>query len=281
VLTALISTATAVFFGGSDFLGGLASRRGSALSVTAVVFGIGVAVFAVVLVFVRPAAFSSADFGWAVASGVVGTIGVLSLYAALAAGRMGIVAPVTAALAGAGPAAFDLVRGSRVGIAPLLGLALAIAAVIIVSTVSDPEDEQATPLRAVMLAVLAGAGFGCSLIALSFTSHASGLAPLLVARCTGALILGVALVSRRSGGRALDRSALAPALLAGVLDAAANFTMLTALRIGPMAVASVIGSLYPVTTILLARTVLHERLHRQQIVGVGLALAAVVLTALP
>lgn len=280
MLTALISTATAAFFGSSDFLGGLASRRGPALSVTGVVYAVGAAIFAVALLLVRPASVSSADFGWSAAAGVAGTVGVLALYAALAAGRMGIVAPVTAALAGAGPAAFDLLRGSHVGTAPLVGLVLAIVAVVIVSTVTDPEDEHATPPRAVVLSVVSGTGFACSLIALSLTGHASGLAPLLVARCTGGLILAVALLSR-GGGLGLGRSAMRPALLAGVLDAAANFTMLTALRIGPLAVASVIGSLYPVTTILLARTVLHERLHRMQIVGVGLALAAVVLTALP
>jgi drug/metabolite transporter (DMT)-like permease len=248
--------------------------------VTAIVYSVGVAVYAVVVLLVRPAAFSSSDLAWSVACGVAGTIGVLALYAALAAGRMGIVAPVTAALAGAGPAAFDLVSGSHVGAAPLVGLVLAIAAVVIVSTVTDPEDEHATPPRAVVLSVISGTGFALALISLSFTGHESGLAPLLVARCTGALILGVALLGR-GGGLGLDGSALRPALLAGVFDTAANFTMLTALRIGPMAVASVIGSLYPVTTILLARTVLHERLHRMQIVGVGLALAAVVLTALP
>jgi drug/metabolite transporter (DMT)-like permease len=280
VLTALISTATAAFFGSSDFLGGLASRRGPALSVTGVVYGVGTAVFGLALVFFRPAAFSSTDFMWSASCGIAGTIGVLALYAALAAGRMGIVAPVTAALAGAGPAVFDLVRGSRVGIAPLVGLVLAIVAVVVVSTVTYPEDEQATPPRAVALSVLSGAGFAGALISLSFTGHDSGMAPLLIARCTGLLILTVAILVR-GGGLGLGASALRPALLAGAFDSAANFTMLTALRIGPMAVASVIGSLYPVMTILLARTVLGERLHRMQIVGVGLALAAVVLTALP
>jgi len=280
VLTALLSTATAAFFGSSDFLGGLASRRGPALSVTGVVYGVGVAIFAVTLLVLRPAAVTPSDLAWSVASGVAGTVGVVALFAALAAGRMGIVAPVTAALAGAGPAGFDLVRGSRVGPAPLIGLALAIVAVVVVSTVTDPEDEHATPPRAVALAVISGLGFACSLVALSFTGHASGLAPLLIARCTGAFMLVGALLVR-GGGLGLDSSAMRPAMLAGVLDAAANVTMLTAVRIGPLAVASVIGSLYPVTTILLARTVLHERLHRLQVVGVVLALAAVVLTALP
>jgi drug/metabolite transporter (DMT)-like permease len=215
-----------------------------------------------------------------VASGIAGTIGVLSLYAALAIGRMGIVAPITAALAGSGPAAFDLIRGSRVGPAQLAGLALALTAVVIVSTITHPEDEHAMTPRAVALSVAAGVGFAVSLIALSFTNHGSALAPLFTARLTGSIILGVALLARRRS-IVFERGSAKTAVLAGVLDTGANITMITAIRIGPLAVASVVGSLYPVFTILLARVVLHERMHRMQIVGVALALAAVVLTALP
>ena len=104
--------------------------------------------------------------------------------------------------------------------------------------------------------------------------------PLLVARCVGVLMLGVALLAR-GGGLSFAVGARRTAVAAGVLDALANVTMLTAIRIGPLAVAAVIGSLYPVVTVLLARVVLQERLHRLQIVGVIIALAAVVLTALP
>jgi drug/metabolite transporter (DMT)-like permease len=193
---------------------------------------------------------------------------------------MGVVAPVTAALAGAGPAAFDLLRGSHVGVPALLGLALALVAVVIVSTATHPEDEHAMTPRALLLSVLSGVGFAVSLVSLSETAGASGMMPLLIARCTGVTILGLALLAR-GDGLSLAGGARRTALAAGALDALANVTMLTAIRIGPLAVAAVIGSLYPVVTVLLARIVLHERLHRLQIVGVTIALAAVVLTALP
>ena len=149
------------------------------------------------------------------------------------------------------------------------------------STINDPDDEHHTPMRAIALAVTAGIGFGVSLILLSKTTPASGLSPLLVARVAGFTVLLVALFARRGARPSFALATLRPALAAGLLDTAANITMLSAVRIGPLAVASVIGALYPVATILLARTVLRERLHRQQIVGVVLALAAVVLTALP
>jgi drug/metabolite transporter (DMT)-like permease len=163
-----------------------------------------------------------------------------------------------------------------------VGLGLALVAVVVVSTITDPDDEHHTPPRAVALAVSAGIGFGISLICLSRTAPASGLAPLLVARVTGFVLLASALFVRRRDVRpSFEGSVLRIAVSAGALDAAANVTMLSAVRIGPLAVASVIGALYPVATILLARTVLRERLHGQQVVGVVLALAAVVLTALP
>ena len=280
MLTALLGTATAALFGGSDFLGGLASRRASALSVTGVVYALGVVIFAIGVAVVRPTAVTQSDLWWGAGSGIAATVGVLSLYAALAIGRMGIVAPITAAIAGSGPAIFDLVRGSSVGPAQLLGLVLALAAVIVVSTITHPEDEHAMTPAALALSAASGVGFAVSLIFLSFTNPTSGLAPLLTSRVVGAAILGVALLVRRRTV-VLDRGSAKLALFGGVLDAAANITMLAAIRVGPLAVASVVGSLYPVTTILLARAVLHERMHRMQIVGVSLALAAVVLTALP
>lgn len=280
MLTTLLSTATAALFGSSDFLGGLASRRSPALSITALVYAVGVVAFGAIVLAFRPLAVTRGDLLWAVASGIAGTIGVLALYAALAVGRMGIVAPVTAAIAGAGPAAFDLLRGSRVSVPALTGLVLALIAVVIVSNATHPEDEQGMTSQALLLSLASGVGFAVSLVSLSKTAGASGMTPLLVARCTGAMMLGVALLVR-GGGLSLALGARRTVLAAGALDALANVTMLTAIRIGPFAVAAVIGSLYPVATVLLARIVLHERLHRLQIVGVTIALAAVVLTALP
>jgi len=280
MLTALISTATAVLFGSGDFFGGLASRKSPALLVGAVMFATGIAVFAVVLLFVPPLAVSQADVGYGAISGVVGMVGVLSLYAALAIGRMSIVAPITAALGGAGPAVYDLLRGAEVGMPGMIGMVLAIVSVIIVSTTTGTVEEHGMPPKAVGFSVLAGSCFAISLIALSMTGSASGFAPLLIARVVGTVGFAIAVFARRNE-MVYEASSMRLAMLTGVLDAAANITMLTAVRIGPLAVASVVGGLFPVVTMLLARVVLDERLKRHQVAGVGLALIAVVLTALP
>ncbi len=280
MLTALLGTASAALFGSGDFLGGLASRKSPALAVGAAVYAAGLGLFVVLLVFVRPQAVTSADLMWGAGSDVFGTVGILALYAALAVGRMSVVAPLTAALSGAGPAAFDLMRGTHVSTLSLVGMVLALVAVVVVSTTSGTVEEHGMPPGAVALSVLAGVSFACSLISLSLTLPASGFAPLLIARAVGLAVMVVALVVRRRS-MVFERSSMRLAAIAGTLDAAANVTMLAAIRSGPLAVAAVVGGLYPVTTMLLARVFLGERLKRHQAVGVALALAAVVLTALP
>jgi drug/metabolite transporter (DMT)-like permease len=280
MLTALISTVTATLFGTADYLGGLASRKAPALLISAVMFATGVVLFPMVLLVARPTAVTAADVGWGSISGVAGMVGVLCLYAALAIGRMSIVAPLTAALSGAVPAGFDLLRGSHVGPAGLVGLVLALVSVVVVSTTTGTVEEHGMPPRAIVFSIIAGSCFATSLIALSLTSPASGFAPLFVARVVGTAGFVLALLIRRRD-ISYDGPSVRLAVLTGVLDAAANVTMLTAVRIGPLAVASVVGGLYPVATMLLARVFLAERLKRHQVAGVALALVAVVLTAIP
>jgi drug/metabolite transporter (DMT)-like permease len=280
MLTALLGVATAALFGSGDFFGGLASRRSPALAVTGVVYVVGVVAFGVLLLVLRPEQVTRADVLWGAASGVAGTVGIISLYAALAIGRMSVVAPITAALSGAGPALFDLATGAQLKPVTLVGLVLALVAVIIVSTTTGTVEEHGMPPLAVGLSVLAGASFACSLVALSLTLSPSGFAPLLVARVVGCVIMGVALLVRRRE-MSLHAGSARMAAAAGLRDASANVTMISAIRIGPLAVAAVVGGLYPVATMLLARIVLGERLKRHQAFGVALALAAVVLTALP
>lgn len=280
MLTALISTATAALFGSGDFLGGLASRKTPALLVSAVMFATGMLLFPIVLLAMRPEAVSRADIAFGAVSGVMGMVGVLSLYAALAIGRMSVVAPIAAALSGSGPAAYDLLTGAHIGPTGLTGMVLALVAVVVVSTTTGTVEEHGMPPKATALSVLAGACFATSLISLSHTAPSSGFAPLLVARIVGSMGFGVALLLRRRE-MVPGPGGIVTAVWAGVLDAAANVTMLTAIRIGPLGVASVVGGLYPVATMLLARGVLGERLKRHQVAGVAVALVAVVLTAIP
>jgi drug/metabolite transporter (DMT)-like permease len=280
MLTAVLASTCAALFGCGDFLGGFASRKSSALAVSAVMFAAGAVTLLPLLAAIPPQAVSAADLAWGLSSGVFGAIGVMALYAALAAGRMSIVAPLTASLSGAGPAAFDLLRGTPVGALSLLGIGLALVAVVIVSTTQGTVEEHGMPTKAIALAILAGSAFAFSLTSVSLTDPASGFAPLLIVRIAGLAIMGLALLGWRKS-ITWDAGSMRLAALAGVIDVGANMAILSAMRIGPLAVASVVGSLYPVVTMLLARVVLGERLKRHQAFGAVLALVAVVLTAMP
>lgn len=276
-MTAIIATLAAALFGTADFLGGFASRKDPALVVTVrsqVVGGI-VLLFASLLV---PSAVGRPDVAFGMLAGVCGGIGVLALYAGLATGRMGVVAPVTAALTGTLPAAVDFMRGTQVGATALAGIVLALAAVVIVS-ISGHDHSDGSARRALLFAIIAGVGFSGSLLSYAATSPDSGFWPIVVGRITSVTMLCIIALSRRQSLK-VSAEAFRPAVGAGVFDGLATISVITAIRLGPLAVASVLSSLYPVVTVLLARFVLEERLEPWQWVGVTLAMVAVVLAAL-
>jgi drug/metabolite transporter (DMT)-like permease len=279
VLTALIATLGAALFGGADFLGGLAARKASALAVTITSQATGFVVLVLGSLLVGWSGDLRTPLTWGVVAGVCGGIGVLALYAGLATGRMSVVAPVTAALSGSIPAIVDLAGGTKVGPYALAGIVLAFVAIVIVS-VSGHDQSAENPWRALVFAVIAGFGFAGSILSYAQTPHSSGLWPLAVARVTAVGMLAVAgLVARRSVVATGEGRRLA--IFAGAVDACANTAVVTALRLGPIAVASVLAALYPVGTVLLARFVLHEHVRGWQRLGIALALVAVVLTAIP
>lgn len=282
--TIALALSTSVLFGVGDFLGGVATRRDSAFAVTGTSHLISI-VLMLIAVLVLPAASPTAsDLWFGALSGLLGVAGVLSLYAALAVGRMSIVAPISAALSAALPAIFDFATGTSLSPITVAGIALALVAIVIVSIAPDEQLHEPfheyRPRLALGLAILSGVGFSGGFIALSFTAAESGLTPILAARLVS-ITVAVVLAIRVGNGFPVDRSALKPTIGAGVADVLANVTMLTAIRIGPLAVASVLGSLFPVVVVALARIFLKERLHAWQKAGVVLAVAAVLLSAMP
>lgn len=277
--TVILATTTAALFGFSDFFGGLASRKDSALAVTSRAYLLGVVVMVTATLIFPGRSVAPVDLAWGVAGGLCGGMGVMALYAALACGRMSIVAPTTAALSGSLPALFDLLRGTAVRPVALAGLGLAIVAVVIVSASAGEKEEHELPRRALVLSIVSGVLFAGAFLSFSFAGKDSGFAPLVAARLvSGGLLTLIALV--RLKRFRLEPGAVAPTVAAGTLDALATVAMITAIRIGPLAIASVLGSLYPVVTILLARFVLGERLRGLQRLGIALALGAVLMAAL-
>ncbi|MBE0417134.1 MAG: EamA family transporter [Coriobacteriia bacterium] len=278
--TVLMAATVAASFGVANFIGGIASRRAAALAVTANAHLLGAALLggAVLLFPARHATL--ADVTWGGVAGVTGGFAVVALYAALAHGRMSVVAPLTAAISAALPALYDVASGTVLRPISGLGITIALVAVIIVSASGDTESRAAMPLRAVVLAVAAGVGFSVTLIAYSFSGAESGFVPLAAARIVSSVLLG-ALTLIRSRSYLVAADVRGFTFGSGAIEAFANIALITALRTGPLAIVAVLAAMHPVVTILLARGFLGERLQGVQRAGVALALVAVVMTALP
>lgn len=276
-MTLVLGLLAAVVWGSSDFVAGLTSRRTPA----GVVLGWSLAVAAVL----TSAAVLSAGplppgrwWLWGSLSGVVGTLGLCALYAGLAAGRMGVVAPV-AACGVVVPVVVGLLGGDPVGALVVIGLLCAVVGIVLAS---GPELRTgAKGERAglpVLLALLAALGLGASLVLVERGSHSSVLHTLWSLKVVGALVVLLgALVVRRVG--VPPRATLPGILLVGAADLGANVLYALAATRGPLSVVSVLASLYPVATVALATLVLHERLRPVQGIGVVLALLGVVLLA--
>ncbi len=210
------------------------------------------------------------DLRWSLVAGVLGAVGVTALYRGLAVGRMGIVAPITGVMAALIPVVAGMVLE---GIPPplvLVGIVLAIVAVLLVSRVADEAGGRAGLAEA----LVAGIAIGLFAIAISRLSDGHVFGPLTVVRATQAvLVIGLVIVTR-SAWRPAPR--VVPSLVAiGMLDMAGNSLYILAVQAGALAVASVLASMYPVVTVLLAVAFLRERITRDHWVGIGLAAAAI------
>jgi drug/metabolite transporter (DMT)-like permease len=274
-VTALLALASALLVGGADFVGGVTSRTAIAARLAAAAQAVGLLVVVPAAIVVGWDRVTGGDAAWSVASGLVVGIGLALFYQAMTVGLISVVAPIVAATGALVPVCVSLARGERPGQIALAGIALAIIAIALVSVA--PGEGSAT--RGIGLSLAAGALFGLFFVFLSLTNDDAGLAPVALSRVGSTLALGaLALVTTRGldPGRATHRAVVAIA----VLEGGAAIFLLLALQRGPVSVAAVLASLYPVTTTLLAATLLRERLTEVQLAGVALALTAVILVSL-
>ncbi len=277
----VLALASALVFGGADFAGGIAARRNG--KTFPIVYLSQLAGLVTVLIFapmltstnVRPT-----DFAWGGAAGLIGCIGLLFFYRALAVGVMSIVSPVTAVVAAVIPVIVGLVQGESPSGVALLGIALGIVALSLFGGGNDKSMTKIDIARSLGPAVIAGVGFGTFFSLIAQSHNGAGLWPLVAARlASGALLTAVAITRRSWSELRLPSNAWPTLILAGSGDITANALFLLASRKGDLAIVGVIASLYPASTLVLARYVLHERLHALHRVAIGLAGAAVILIA--
>jgi drug/metabolite transporter (DMT)-like permease len=279
VLALLLSLGASLAWGVGDFVAGVAARRAGALAVTLLTQLVG-AILAVgwVVADGEPPPSAHAVLLAAIAGAAV-LLGLGVFYHALAIGTMNIVAPV-AATGVVVPVVVDLVGGRRPSPLEASGMALAIAGVALAArrrtTPHVPDDGRAP--RSVALALVAAAGGGVFLWLLAPAGRESVPWAVLVARGSAAPLFGLAVLGLRANLRpALRRGTGVPAVGAGALGFAAIALYTSAAQHGSLAVVAVLSSLYPAVTILLARTLLGERLNAAQRAGVTTVLVAVVL----
>jgi drug/metabolite transporter (DMT)-like permease len=266
-----LALGASLLWGVGDFLGGLGSRRLATLTVLAVSELAGWIAVLVVVLAARPDAPPGKAVGAAVLAGIGGCIGLGGLYRGMAVGAMGVVAPISSAAAVI-PVAVGLARGERPSALQLVGMAVVLAGVVLVSR--EPGGAGRARFAAgAGLALLAAAGFGAYFVFIDVASEDGAAFAVLVSRgAATVLALGAALALR--SGRPPAR--MLPALCAiGLFDVSANGLLALALNEGLVSVVSVIASLYPVVTLALAYAVLGERVSRTQEVGVAGALAGV------
>ncbi len=276
-VSVLIGLVVAASFGSSDFFGGLASRRARTLSVLVVAQGAAL-LGAVILALAAGGHATVGDLAEGAAAGLLNVAGLGCLYRALAVGSVGRVAPVAAIIGAVIPVTWGLATGEHPSAAALAGVGVAVVAGGLVSSERDDGD-QARPRNGLGLAVLAGIGFGSSLIFFAKTSHHSGLWPVLSGRV--AAVIGVLIVASltRSLVRT-ERTTTHQAVAAGILDVSATALLLVAVRIGLTATVAPVASLAPGFTVMDTWWFLHERPSPIQIGGLGLALVGLVLIAL-
>ncbi|MFD8597265.1 EamA family transporter [Kitasatospora sp. NPDC059646] len=277
MIALLLALGSSLAYGCADFFGGLGARRAHVLRTVLIAAPASLAVELVMWPLLG-AEFSAGAIGWGAASGAASAGAFALLYRTLAIGPMNVLSPVTALVSAALPVAVGLLQGEQLGAAGLVGLPLALLAVVLVSAGTANGQVRVTR-RALLLAFGAGTAIAVQLVCLHQAPSGSGIAPLIVGRAvTSALALtAAALLHRRLGP---ERPAYRLAAAAGVLDSTASVLFLLAARSGDLTVVAVITALYPAGTVLLARAVLAERIHRGQLAGLGAAAVAVGLLAL-
>lgn len=279
-------------YGASDFSGAVATKDTDSIVVTAAVQVVSLIALILLLVLFPFGQLDSVDLLWGAAAGLGATLGLTMFYRALALGPMSTAASITAMCSAAIPVLYGLFRGIVPGGLSLVGIGLAIPASVLVSAGGVSMHRAVSNLgpreivgatrganQTRMLSILAGIGFGWFFIALSHTSDDGGLFPLLGARSASIVVLFTLLIARR-GFERVTRTQSLIIIGAGILDCAANSLYLLALDGDNFTWVAALSSLYPVSTVLLARGLLNERIFPLQIVGLAMAAGSLVFVSI-
>jgi len=282
VLNIALAVLSGLIWGVGDFAGGKATQGAAALPVVWVSKLVSLPLLAIFLVAMY-VPLTAIGLAWGAMAGVAGLVGLVLFYRALSAGAMTVVAPVTGVTSAAIPVVAGLIWGERPSGARLLGVGCALLAIALVSIAPHPPGRrQVVNWRLIAVALGSGVGFGLFFVLLAVAGNAAGgsagMWPIAGSQLS-ALIIGGLLVLMARPGPWPRRAALRFTLLAGPCDMTANALFLLATRGGDLSIVAPLAALYPVTTVILALLVDHERLRGIQVAGLAFAVAALVLVS--
>jgi drug/metabolite transporter (DMT)-like permease len=271
MLAIALALGSSVVWGTADFLGGVFTRRLSLAPVLVVSQLAGLIAIATALALAG--GFDAWAFAAGMGAGACGALGIAAFYRALATGTISIVSPVSACGALV-PVVLALIGGERPGGLALVGCAIALGGAVLASVHEYTGDHPAAK-SSVVLAATAALGIGGFLFLISHASRGGHALPALLGGRTASLALLVLGSLATQSSMRLARADIPAVAGIGLLDSAANALFVAAASIGYLSVVSVLGSEYPVVTVVLAQTLLGERVSRPQAAGIALALAGV------
>ena len=273
-MASLLALLSSAMWGTADFFAGRLSKKHNPFAVLGFsqVYGLLVGIFIVVV----SGSYQGKVLGFdgylipGALAGLFGYIGLACLYEGLSTGRMGVVSPISS-LSTVIPLAYALITGDVLSAITALGVVIAIIGVF---CASGPELSQGLPIKPLLLALGAAAGFGLALTFIAIGSQSSALLTMVSMRATTFFVtISLAIKFRTTGN--FDKKAMPLLFFIGAADFIANLLLGIATTKGLVSVAMVFGSLYPIATAVLAYKFLNERLHKVQYVGIALAVAGV------
>ena len=282
MLSVALAALSGLIWGVGDFSGGKATQRAAVLPVVWVSKLVSLPLLAIYLV-ATYVPVTPIGLAWGGLAGIAGVVGLVLFYRALSAGAMTVVAPVTGVTSAAIPVVVGLVAGERPSLSRLLGVGCALMAIALVSLAPHPAGRRQVVSRRLVAAALgAGISFALFFILLAVAGKAAGssvgLWPIAGSQLSSVVILALLLMMTRPGPWP-HQATLGWTIVAGPCDMTANVLYLLATRGGDLSIVAPIAALYPVTTVILALIIEHERLRRIQVAGLVLAVAALVLVS--
>jgi uncharacterized membrane protein len=276
IMGILLGLTAALLYGGSDFGGGLASRRFGPLRVSIIGSAAATVLAWATLLAVGGPGPSVRAVAWGLASGLAGGAGTLVLYRGLARGQMSVVGPLSAVGAAVVPVAAGVALGERPSLLAIGGVLVALPAIVLVAASGSVRGKLGSGL---FDGLAAGLAFGILFIGLAQAGRNAGLWPV-ASEQTGTLLITLAVAVKSRQPLRIPVRALGLPLLVGASGMAATLAYFYATHFSMLAIAAVLVSLYPGVTVLLARTLLHERFTPAQRTGLGLCVLAVAAIAL-